>query len=89
MKFEFGVKCETCGRIFLSPDFQPDKFWYVTAAQHWLNRPDHEIVHTQFVTDKEVDVYCFSEKWRRVGFLNVLKEIQQLKESEQQSETHE
>lgn len=83
MKHDFKVQCLTCGQLFLSHTFRPSKWWYFTAARHFLENPNHEIVWFQRFDqelDINLDIVFLSQQWRRVGIPNLLQEIRDLKE---------
>lgn len=77
--YEFIIACATCNKVFLSQDYEPKKWWYFTAVEHWLQNPTHEVIFYQVLPHGEADITCFSVLWRRAGVRNVLREIQHLK----------
>lgn len=81
-KHEYVVGCATCGKIFLSPDYQPETLWYILGAQHWLQNPTHEVILYEDRVDGKTKIICWSVEWRRSGIINLLREIQFLRDSE-------
>jgi len=82
-KHEYIVGCATCNKVFLSPSYQPKILWYILAAEHWIQNPTHEVILYEVNIDGKPEMICWSVGWRKIGIVNVLKEIQHLKTLEQ------
>ena len=75
-EYDMIVGCLTCNLVFLTPNYQPETLWYISAAQHWLDNPTHEVILYEVNADGKTEIICWSVAWRSRGAWDVLKEVE-------------